>query len=176
MVKHCSPIITCVFHVDGKSTNNKYCFCLCNRATSDSTVAGSGRAICGMENIVKQYKRGPLMQKAAPAFVDHVRSKKGSCGFHQVMHEFLEELCGNFQGPAKVCLLGQKKKEVPNLREVGSTIKTCMLMSVTKQVELGRGCQRPAYFRNSKNNTRCLFVCLTVVAPQSWGYPWSQMQ
>jgi hypothetical protein len=62
-----------------------------------------------MENIVKQCNRGPLIQKAAPAFVDHVRARKGSCGFHQVMYEFLEELHGNFQGPYQSLFARAKK-------------------------------------------------------------------
>jgi hypothetical protein len=104
MCHTCLPIITYGFHVSIKhGVDDKFCFCPCDRDTSNGTVAGRVRSICGMENIVDKgcNKKGAVLQVNSGAFVHHVRDKMGSCKFHRILYDFLEELYCSFDGPGR---------------------------------------------------------------------------
>jgi hypothetical protein len=99
-LSRCVPIITYGFHVDRHSqgTNDAFCFCPCDRDTSQGTVAGRWRSLCGMESILPVCNKNKLIQKPPYEFLAHVRAIKG-CPFHQILYDFLDQLYSNFYGP-----------------------------------------------------------------------------
>lgn len=97
----CLPIITYGFHVVRlhRGTNDDSCFCPCDKATQQGTVAGRWRRLCGMDCILSQSicnSKKQIQIKPKP-FLDHLRSKF-SCVFHRILYEFLDELYSEFNG------------------------------------------------------------------------------
>jgi hypothetical protein len=101
----CLPIITYGFHVNryNRETNEDFCFCPCDRDTTQGTVARRWRALCSMDTILsnKICNRNKLIQKKPKEFLDHVRTVKAGCAFHLILYDFLNELYRDFYGPNK---------------------------------------------------------------------------
>ena len=101
MVRTCVPILAYGFHVEG--ANQEFCFCPCERSTEAGTVAGRCRHLCGMNQVLSEQicNRKGEIQSGPGAYIDHIKEKKKSCEFHNIMYEFLAELYSSFEGPHK---------------------------------------------------------------------------
>jgi hypothetical protein len=104
-LQRCLPIITYGFHVGrhDREHNDDFCFCPCDRDTSQGTVAGQWRTLCNMNDILSENicNKNKLIQKKPKEFLDHVRTVKASCVFHRILYDFLDDLFRDFYGQNK---------------------------------------------------------------------------
>ena len=86
MIGHGLPMLARGSHVDG--ANDKFCFCLGDKATTGGTVAGQVQALCGVETTVeaKICNFGSTMQKGGGEHVAPVRTKQRGHEHHQALH------------------------------------------------------------------------------------------